>query len=57
MKIFTSAVGIAIVSVLSFNVMAESTVEKSIVVNQSLNKNNATVAIGKENIASTVLGL
>lgn len=53
MKTFTSAVVIAVVSVMSFTAMAESEVEKSIVVNQSLNQKNATVAIGKENIAST----
>lgn len=33
--------------------MAESKVNKSIILNKSVNKGNATVAIGKDNTAST----
>lgn len=33
--------------------IAQSEVKKSIILNKSLNKGNATVAIGKDNVAST----
>jgi hypothetical protein len=53
MKTLLSVTAIALTSVLSFNVMAESKVENSIVLNKSLNRGNATVAIGYDNLAST----
>jgi len=53
MKALTSAVIVSIVSVISFNVMAESKVNKSILLNNSVNKNNATISIGQNNLAST----
>ncbi|NOR69153.1 MAG: hypothetical protein GQ532_19265 [Methylomarinum sp.] len=53
MKTLTSAAIITIVSVMSFNAMAESKVTKSIVLNKSVNKGNATIALGKNNLAST----
>ncbi len=53
MKLFTSAAVITLASVLSFNALAESKVNKSIVINKSNNKGNATIAIGKDNMAST----
>jgi len=53
MKTLKSAVIISIISVLSFNAMAGSKVIKSIVLNKSVNKGNATIAIGKNNLAST----
>jgi hypothetical protein len=53
MKTFTTAAVIAIAASMSFGAMAQSTVKKSIILNKSLNKGNATVAIGKDNLAST----
>ena len=46
MKTFTSAAVLAITTIMSFNTMAESKVNKSIILNKSINKGNATVAIG-----------
>lgn len=43
----------AVAATLSFNVMAQSKIDKSIILNKSVNKGNATVAIGKDNLAST----
>ncbi|MEO1917225.1 MAG: hypothetical protein ABGX53_02545 [Candidatus Thioglobus sp.] len=43
----------AIVTIGSTVALAQSKVEKSIILNKSINKGNATVAIGKDNIAST----
>ncbi len=53
MKTFTTAAVLAITAVMSFNAMAESKINKSIVLNKSINKGNTTVAIGKDNLAST----
>ncbi len=53
MKTLTSVAIISIVSVLSFNAMAGSKVKQSIVLNKSVNAGNATLAIGKNNLAST----
>lgn len=53
MKTFKSAAIITIVSILSFNAMAGSKVNQSIVLNKSVNSGNVTVAIGKHNVAST----
>ena len=53
MKTLTTAAVIAIVSVMSFNAMAQSKVNKSIILNKSVNKGNATIALGKNNLAST----
>jgi hypothetical protein len=53
MKTFTSTATLAILTVMSFNAMAESRVSKSIILNKSINKGNATVAIGRDNLAST----
>jgi len=52
MKTLTSVAVFAIASVLSFNAMAESKVNKSIILNKSLNKGNAAIAIGKGNSAN-----
>ncbi len=53
MKTLTSVAIFALTSVLSFNAMAESKVEKSIVLNKSINQGNATIAYGYDNLAST----
>ncbi len=53
MKNLTKIVVFSVAAILSSNVMAQSTVEKSIILNSAVNKGNATVAIGKDNIAST----
>ncbi len=53
MKTFTSVAVLTIASIVSFNAMAESKVNKSIILNKSINKANTTVAIGKNNLAST----
>ncbi len=53
MKTLSSVAVIALTSVLSFNAMAESKVEKSIVLNKSINQGNATIAYGYDNLAST----
>jgi hypothetical protein len=42
-----------IFAVASSMAIAQSEVKKSIILNKSLNKGNATVAIGKDNVAST----
>mgnify|MGYP000276407475 FL=1 len=52
MKTLTSVAVFAIASVLSFNAMADSKVNKSIILNKSLNKGNAAIAIGKGNAAN-----
>lgn len=38
---------------MSFNLMAESKIENSMIVNQSVNTGNQTLAVGYHNIAST----
>ncbi len=53
MKTLTTAAVITIVSIMSFNAMAQSKVNKSIILNKSVNKGNATIALGKNNLAST----
>ena len=53
MKSLTTLAVITIASVISFNAMAESKIEKSVILNKSLNLGNTTVAIGKDNLAST----
>ncbi len=53
MKTFTSVAVLTIASIMSFNAVAESKVNKSIILNKSINKANTTVAIGKNNLAST----
>ncbi len=64
MKAFTSAAVLTIATIMSFNVMADykapahkggtgSVVKKSIILNKSYNKGNATIAVGENNIAST----
>ena len=53
MKTFSSAAVLTIVSIMSFNAMAESKVNKSIILNKSINKGNATLAVGKDNVANT----
>jgi len=53
MKNLTKIVVFSVAAILSSNVMAQSKVTKSIILNKSINKGNATVAIGKDNIAST----
>ncbi|MCK5831236.1 MAG: hypothetical protein KAH20_13140 [Methylococcales bacterium] len=52
-NITTTAAVLAITEVMSFNVMAESKVNKGIILNNSINKGNATVAIDEGNKAST----
>jgi len=52
MKTLTSVAVFTIASVLSFNAMAESKVDKSIILNKSVNKGNAAIAIGKGNSAN-----
>ncbi len=51
-KFLVAGIG-AVVVLVSTSVMAESKVEKSIVINKSNNKGNATIAVGKDNMAST----
>ncbi len=53
MKTLTTVAVITIVSIMSFNAMAQSKVNKSIILNKSVNKGNATIALGKNNLAST----
>ncbi len=53
MKTLTMTAVIALASTLSISAFAESTVGKSIVLNQSYNRGNATVAVGYDNLAST----
>jgi hypothetical protein len=53
MKTITSVAVLTIASIMSFNAVAESKVNKSIILNKSINKANTTVAIGKNNLAST----
>ncbi len=53
MKTYTSAAIILIVSSVSMNVMAGSKLRQSIVLNKSVNSANPTLAIGKQNQAST----
>ena len=53
MKTLTMTAVLALATTLSFNAMAQSKVEKSIILNNSTNKGNATVALGKDNLAST----
>ncbi len=53
MKTLTMTAVLALASTLSFSAFAESTVEKSIVLNKSINQGNATVAVGYDNLAST----
>ncbi len=53
MKTLTMTAVLAVAATMSFNVMAQSRLDKSIVLNKSVNKGNATVAIGKYNLAST----
>jgi hypothetical protein len=53
MKPSISTVIIAISTLLSCNAFAESTVTSGIIVNQSINTNNKTIAIGTNNLAST----
>ena len=43
----------AVVALSSASAMAESEVKKSVLVNQSINKGNATIAVGKDNLATT----
>lgn len=55
MKALTLITVSALAATLSFSVLAEpkTTIKKSIVLNQSINKGNATVAYGEDNLAST----
>lgn len=43
----------AVVAIGSTAALAESKVNKSIILNKSINKGNATLAVGKDNIANT----
>lgn len=53
MKTITLIAISAVAATLSFNTMAESYVKDAIVINKSYNKDNATIAEGKYNLAST----
>ncbi len=53
MKKLTLLAVSAVVAMSSATVMAKSEVKKSVLVNQSINKGNATIAVGKDNLATT----
>ena len=53
MKKLTLIAVSAVVAFSSATVMAKSEVKKSVLVNQSINKGNATIAVGKDNLATS----